>query len=258
MTILIDGNNLMHIEMGIGAKPGSGHPIRSLYNKLSTYNDLTIIVWDGYDSRSRRQELFPDYKMQRGEKGEDVYAMFKLFQNLMLNSSAMQISVPTWEADDVIFTLAKYFSSTGDQVVIHTNDADYLQMADLPGISLPYIRPWAWGADLLTTYKAIVGDPADNIPGMPGFGEGSWGHVRTYHETLREALSENNWALWQTIPFPKRCQRACMDKGNFDKCVLFFKVVTMMDVPIDDIIANQKLGTHNPVMAEQILRQYLL
>jgi 5'-3' exonuclease len=260
VTILIDGNNLLFRELNNLDKPGKDntHPVRSLYNDLSTNDDLTVIVWDGYGGNDRRKAIFPEYKGNRGEKGEDVYAIFKLFQELMQHTNVMQIKVPTYEADDVIYTLAKFFTENGDKVVINTNDADYLQMADLPGVSLPHIRRWLWDADLICTYKALVGDPADNIPGMPGFGEGAWGHVRTYHETLREALRDNNWELWSTIPFPKRNQKACGDKGNFDQCVLFFKVVSMIDVPLDDIAKHSNAGKVDVNLAHSLMDRYMI
>jgi 5'-3' exonuclease len=257
----VDGSNLLHRELNNidnPNKPQPGHPIRNLYNRFSTETDLVVVVWDGYNGNQRRKDVYPDYKGNRKPKGEDVYAIFSLFQEILNRTSVMQIKVPGWEADDVIFTLAKFFSGSGDKVVIDTNDADYLQMADLPGVSLPWIRPWMWDSSLICTYKALVGDPADNIPGLAGFGEGAWGHMRTYHDTLREALRTNNWELWQTIPFPKRNQRSAAERGNFDQCVTFFKLVTMLDVPVDDIVAHQSLGDPDHVGANAIMRNYMI
>lgn len=259
MTTLIDANNLLYREMNNEQTIGGTHSIRMLYNKLSlTEDDLTILVWDGYDGNKRRRDVYPEYKGNRTEKGEDVYAIFKLFSELMSHTKCMQIKVPTWEADDVIFTLAKYFTENGDTVVVNTNDADYLQMADLPNVTLPLIRPWAWDNSLIITYKALVGDPSDNIPGMPGFGEGAWGHTRTYHETMRECLKENNWGLWQTLAFPKRNQRQCLDKGNFDRCVMFYNLVQMLDVSLDDIAAHSTVGKSDPGAADALLAKFYL
>jgi 5'-3' exonuclease len=258
MTLLVDGNNLMFREMNNAGK-SNVHPVRSLYNDLSTNNDLTVLVWDGYNGNERRKALYPEYKGNRPEKGEDVYAIFKLFQELMEHTTVMQIKVPTWEADDVIFTLAKFFSSQGDDnIIVNTNDADYLQFADLPGVSLPCVTKWAWDSHLIITYKALVGDTSDNIGGMQGFGEGAWNQMRTYHDVMMEALSTNNWDLWNTIPFPKYCQKHCCNRDNFDRSVMFYKVITMQDVPIEEIMANQKMGTKNPLMVEQIFSRYML
>lgn len=256
MTILIDGNNLLHRELN-SENFGGVHPVRSLYNDLLLKDDLVVWVWDGYKGNDRRKEIYPEYKGNReGSTGEDIYAMFKLVQELLSQTSVMQIKVPTWEADDVIYTLAKFFASSGDTVRILTNDADYLQMADLPGISLPQVTKWSWDSSLIVTYKAMVGDKSDNIPGMPRFGEGAWGHCRTYHETMRECLRDNNWELWQTLAFPKLNQKHCLDKGNFDQCVTFFKLISMQDVPLEDITKNQTLGVRNDSAAEAILAQY--
>jgi len=260
MTIIVDANNLMYRELNKIDKPGAGncHPVRSLYNDFSTNRDLTIFVWDGPRGNDRRKALYPEYKGNRPPRGEDVYAMFNLFSEILNNTAVMQIKVPEWEADDVIYTLAKFFSKQGDTVSINTNDADYLQFSDLPGVSFPAIREWAWSPHLVVAYKALVGDTSDNIPGMPRFGEGSWNNMRDYHDMIHEALSDNNWTLWQTIPFPKYNQRACLDKGNFDQAVTFFKVVTLQDVSMDLIMEHQTVGERNPLMAEQILNRYKL
>jgi 5'-3' exonuclease len=258
MTILIDGNNLLHRELNNEKNVGGTHSIRMLYNKLSMSDDLTVVVWDGYNGNARRKEIYPAYKGNRPKQGEDVYAMFKLFQELLDHTSVMQIKVPTWEADDVIYTLAKFFAKEGDTVSINTNDADYLQMAHFPGISLPQVTKWEWDDRLICAYKALVGDTVDNIPGMPGYGKGSWKNCQTYHQAIDEALRLKDWDTWKSIAFPKFNQRACLDRANFDQSAMFYEIITLKDVPIDDIVANSKTGTRNDGAAEALLRNYML
>jgi 5'-3' exonuclease len=261
MTILIDGNNKLFREMNNIDNPKKSnpcHPIRSLWNNLSTNSDLTVIVWDGYNGNDRRKAVFPEYKGNRPEKGEDVYAIFKLFQELMTHSNCMQVKVDGWEADDVIYTLAKFFSNSGDTVTIDTNDADYLQMADLPGVSLPYVTKWAYDPTLICAYKALFGDKSDNIPGLKGFGEAGWRNMAVYHETIDDCLARADWAMWQTLPWPKLYQKLVMDKGNFDNVVKFYNLVRMLDVPIDDITKECKSGTLNLNAAEALMKRYML
>lgn len=260
-TLLIDANNLIHRELNNLDNPrkfSNCHPIRKMWLDYAQPQDLVVFVWDGYNSNDRRKQIYPEYKGNRGPKGEDFYAIVKLFQELLGYTSCMQVSVPTYEADDVIFTLAKFFSSQGEEVVVNTTDADYLQMADLPRVTLPCITPWAWDSDLIVTYKALCGDSSDNIPGMPRFGEGAWRNCSTYHETIREALSTKNWQLWSTIAFPKLVQKQCLNKENFEKSCQFYDVISLLTVDLDEVTKHCKTGNVNISQAENLMRKYMI
>lgn len=253
--LIIDGNNLLHRTLSQEAKFSGEHSIRMLYNKMATENDTVVWVWDGYNSRKKRQAIYPEYKNHRPEKSEDIYAMFKLFGQLLDLTAVIQINVPEWEADDVIYTLAKYYTKEGiSDITINTNDADYLQ---IPNVSLPCVTPVRFPNHYVIPYKALSGDRIDNIPGMPRFGDGTWTNMAAHWDTIDECLKTGDWETWQKIPWPNR-NRACLDRENFDNCVMYYSIIKMIDVPISEIDANISTGLPGPEYAEKLMKEYML
>ncbi len=252
--LIIDGNNLLHRELSKESKFTGEHSIRMLFMKTATtaMNEEVIWVWDGYNSRNRRQVIFPEYKNHRPEKSEDVYAMFKLFAELLDYSMVTQINVPEWEADDVIYTLAKHYQD--QQITVDTNDADYLQ---IPGVSLPCVTKPCFDYSLIIAYKALCGDRIDNIGGMPRFGDGTWNNLVNHHRQIDRALATGDWEAWQLIPWPNR-NRACLIRENFDQCVMFYNIIKMIDVPHDEIIKNIKAGSNEINKAYALMDKYML
>jgi len=210
-VILIDGNYLLHRVMHInnylslsynGVFTGGVYGfIKSLqYSTAKFMNPHQILViWDGHHS-VRRERLHERYKA-RPERPETVVtpvdtaplsydAAFR-FQSQVLQvllpalgvSSLKQIS---HEADDVIAYIAREISSwlsmRGHDVVIVSDDKDYLQLYD-PNISIyrplkdEFVDPFTY--KITTGYDdplhfiyhlSLIGDSSDNIRGIPGFG----------------------------------------------------------------------------------------
>jgi DNA polymerase-1 len=85
------------------------------------------------------------------------------------------------EADDVIATLTHAATATGRPVACYSGDRDFLQLLDYPQVSIinPHRRRLA-AAEVTSRYRvapgqwpdyrALTGDPSDNIPGVPGVG----------------------------------------------------------------------------------------
>lgn len=252
--LIIDGNNLLHRELSNDNKFTGEHSIRMLYNRMATEPDTVVWVWDGYNSRKKRQAIYPEYKNHRAEKSEDIYAMFKLFGELLDCTSVIQINVPEWEADDVIYTLAKYYNKEGVSATINTNDADYLQ---IPNVSLPCVTKPHFPYHYVIAYKALCGDRIDNIPGMPRFGDGTWSNMAAHWDTIDQCLKTGDWDTWQKIPWPNR-NRACLERENFDNCVMYYSIIKMIDVPLSEIEANISVGVANPQAAESLMSVYML
>jgi DNA polymerase-1 len=94
--------------------------------------------------------------------------------------------MPKYEADDIIGTLVKKLSDFDGEVLIVTGDLDTLQLVDertnvltlKKGITetarygeKEVLERWGIAPSQMIDYKALKGDPSDNIPGVPGIGE---------------------------------------------------------------------------------------
>ena len=134
-----------------------------------------------------RHEAFPAYKAQREKMPEDLAASIGYARELSEALRIPIVSVPGFEADDVMGTLARQGAEAGYEVYLVTPDKDAAQLV-APGIKLfrpgkggkePEIYDEAgvcehWGLASprqMIDYLALAGDAADNIPGIKGVGE---------------------------------------------------------------------------------------
>ncbi len=153
--------------------------------------DFLVWVLDAGDSfRTRR---YPEYKSTRKKLGEELQADFdRAIEQVGTLLSAFRVpvvSVPGFEADDVIGTLARREAADGLQVVIVSGDKDFYQLIG-PRVAL--LNPGRGGAAgveeqwvdesnaserlgvpprQVVDYLALVGDSSDNVPGVRGIGE---------------------------------------------------------------------------------------
>jgi len=134
-----------------------------------------------------RNDLDPSYKANRPEAPEDLVPQFPLVREVARALSVPVVEEPGFEADDVIATLARRALEQGFEVVIVTGDKDFAQvvgervslydpMAEASGRSgwttpEEVRRKMGVGPEQVVEYMAILGDKADNVPGLPGVGE---------------------------------------------------------------------------------------
>jgi DNA polymerase-1 len=132
-------------------------------------------------ARTFRNDIFPEYKANRGEPPEDLLPQFDLCRELVGHMGIATAVCPGYEADDVIATLAVRLQQEGCDVVIVTGDKDLAQLLR-PGVRIWNLAKDEWWdadgvpgrmgvraaqvADLL----ALTGDAVDNVPGVRGVG----------------------------------------------------------------------------------------
>jgi len=133
-----------------------------------------------------RHEQYVEYKANRRETPADLRSQFPLIFEVLDALGIARLSVPGYEADDIIATLAVQAVEAGMDVLIVTGDRDVLQLVSphvtalmtRRGISeMTRFTPDAVVAKYGLTpaqypdFAAIRGDPSDNLPNIPGVGE---------------------------------------------------------------------------------------
>ncbi len=129
-----------------------------------------------------RHDRYADYKANRPPMPEDLRIQIPRIHELVAALEVPSISVPGFEADDVIATLVDLGRSHGCEVVIVSGDKDLMQLVGDgvvmwdPQKNIAYdpstvtekfgVRP-----DQIVDYLALVGDSSDNVPGVPGVGQ---------------------------------------------------------------------------------------
>lgn len=221
--VLIDGNAILH--RAYHALPPlttkRGEPINAVYGLISmllrVIQDLKpthlAVCFDESEPTFRHKEFAP-YQAQRPAMADELSGQFEKAKKVIEAFGIPIYSKAGFEADDVIGTLAK---EATEDVVIVTGDRDILQLVGgrvkvyLPIVGLSSAK--LMGEDevkeklgivpkQVADYKALVGDPSDNYPGVAGIGpktaisllekyknlNGIYAHLEEISPSVREKL----------------------------------------------------------------------
>ena len=135
-----------------------------------------------------RHELFDKYKAQRPPMPEELAGQIERVKQLVQTFRIPLFEIDKYEADDVLGTLSKQAGERGIDTVIVTGDADTMQLvsshvkvlypkagkafSDTQLFDDEAVRQkYGVGPEHIADLKAMVGDPSDNIRGVPGIGE---------------------------------------------------------------------------------------
>ena len=155
---------------------------RSLLRILSEEGDYdaTVVAFDS-SARTFRHEAYEDYKAGRAPTPEDLPAQVETIKEIVDLLGLHQVEVPGLEADDLIGTIAKRCEDLGYSVEIVTSDRDAYQLVSdrisVRGLDKrerfgpdEVLKKYGVSAEQWTDYRALTGDPSDNIPGARGIG----------------------------------------------------------------------------------------
>jgi DNA polymerase-1 len=132
-----------------------------------------------------RHERYEGYKQGRVRPPSPLAHQVGRLRELIAAFGFPAYSAPGFEADDVLATLASELATAGEAPIVVSGDRDVLQLADgavtvlYVGRSVKETRYDATAVEarfgvvpsLLPGYVALVGDPSDNLPGVPGIGK---------------------------------------------------------------------------------------
>ena len=151
-------------------------------------------------AHSFRKKLFADYKANRTSLPDDLKVQFEYCRRITEAVGIAAFEVETYEADDVLGSIAVRMADMGHPVVIVTGDKDMTQLVD-DRIRIYDLAKNMW-LDAAAVKKrlgveptqvpdllALLGDSSDNIPGVPGVGEKTAGKLLAACRTL-EDISE--------------------------------------------------------------------
>lgn len=204
MVVLVDNSNIINIAYAVFVqtmknKNGLDYVIKEedlgmfwhLYvhkikDYLCTYKNI-IFCGEGHNSTAWRKSKYPLYKENRKERAENPdYAFigkcYKDVDKFLHLFHCKTMRVENCEADDVIYKLSEYFTSKGEEVNIVSSDKDLTQICgDFDGVTvfnpLSNVNKKCVAITNADNYnkniifeKAIVGDPSDNIKGLPRCG----------------------------------------------------------------------------------------
>lgn len=188
--ILVDGSSYLfrayhsppHLTNSKGEATGAIYGVvNMLKSLLNQYNPECMIVVFDAKGKTFRSDMYPEYKAHRPPMPDDLRTQIEPLHKIIEAMGLPLISIPGVEADDVIGTLAVEATAKGMNTLISTGDKDMAQLVnehvtlintmtntimDPDGV----VEKFGVKAEHIIDYLAIVGDTADNIPGLPGVG----------------------------------------------------------------------------------------
>jgi 5'-3' exonuclease len=196
---------------------------------------------------SFRNDLFPGYKTSAGVPPE-LLAQFALAEEALLALGVVVWPMVEFEADDALATAAARFADAVDQVVILSPDKDLCQCVrgsrvvthdrrrnrtfDETGVREKFGVPPALIPDLL----ALVGDTADGIPGLSGWGLKTTAAVlNVYRSVERVPADGSRW----TLNLRSAERLAAILASRRADAMLYKRLATLRtDVPLTETLAD--------------------
>ncbi len=187
-VLIIDGYNMLHrarVVKNLGSYGIVFNFMRMLRSAVDAVKpDVAYFVVEG-DPQWRKQ-LMGEYKANRViaeddprfEEMVDFQAQKRICIEMIRRHIPITLAYhPDNECDDVVHTLATRVHAQ-DEVVVLSSDSDFTQLVTGPGESrIKLLSPAKGGVQVewpgydYVRWKALRGDPTDNIPGLPGIGD---------------------------------------------------------------------------------------
>lgn len=198
-----------------------------------------------------RHKMFEGYKGTRKPMADELRQQVPLIKELLTKMGVKIVEMEGYEADDILGTLSVRAEKEGMDVAVISGDRDLLQLAtDHVMIRIPKTKKTGTeienynAKDVIEKYqvtpkefidvKALQGDTADNIPGVPGIGEKTAGVLISKYHSI-EAVHDN-----AEVIKPPRAGKNIVE--YWDQAVMSKVLATIkLDVPVDYDFDDAKL-----------------
>ena len=196
--ILVDGNSLMYRAYYGTAFTGNlmqnskGLYTNAIYAFIKMLDHLVnqeydnILVAFDAGKQTFRHEILDSYKDGRSPMPDEMRVQIPHIKEYLHIMNIKEYQLPLYEADDIIGTMAKKAVIEGYHVDIYSSDKDLLQlvnenttvhlnkkgMTDLEDFTPEHVyEKYGLTYQQMVDLKALMGDPSDNLKGLPGVGE---------------------------------------------------------------------------------------
>ncbi len=247
----------------------SGEPTAGVYGFTSILlrifqqesPDYLAVVFD--KGKSFRHKIYEDYKGTRAKMPDDLRGQVERMREIVDAFNIPRLELENYEADDVLGSVARWAAEEqGLGVKIITGDKDLLQLVtervvvSLAGSKLSDAKDFfpddvvdklGVPPEKVVDFKALCGDPSDNIPGVKGIGEKTavklleeYGSLEGIYEHLDEISGRAKTAL----------------EGGKESAFMsreLARIVTDLDMQLD--LDQARIDRFNPKAVENLFRE---
>lgn len=195
---------------------------RNLKALLDKYKPAYLAAAFDSCTKTFRHDMFPEYKANRAKTPEDLHAQVPWIEEILEAFGVPVLRVDSYEADDIIATVARKCAEENRECRILSGDKDLLQLVTetcremqpdksnggWETIGIEEVKEkWGIGPELILDYLSLVGDTADNVPGVKGVGEktalkllneyGSLDGIGEHRAEIKGALGDKIRSDWE-------------------------------------------------------------
>jgi DNA polymerase-1 len=210
--LLIDGSSYLYRAFHAlpDLKNKENHPTGVIYGVLNMLrlthsqfpSDYSVCIFDA-KGKTFRNDIYSEYKANRPRMPEELAIQIEPLKKAILAMGWPMMIKDFVEADDVIGTLSKKANANKIKVVISTGDKDLAQLVnkettlintmtneklDIDGVRNKFGVP----PSLIIDYLTIIGDKADNVPGIDKVGPKTALKWLNEHESLEKIVKNSD------------------------------------------------------------------
>lgn len=269
--MILDGNSIVNrafyaIPPLTNAEGLHTHAIYGFLNILFKYMDAEkpthLCVAFDVAAPTFRHEQFEGYKAKRKGMPDELKEQMPILKEVLASLNIPQLELAGYEADDIIGTVSKKCADDKMVCMILTGDKDDLQLAsETTKIMLvttkgaksdttvynanSVFEQYGVTPDEFIEVKALMGDPSDNIPGVPGIGEKTafsliqtyksldavYEHISELKPAVQKKLAENKEIAYlsrqlsiidHNVPLPIKLEEYTIQEFDRDKVLTLF------------------------------------
>jgi DNA polymerase-1 len=272
--LIIDTFNFLHRAyhaLPLTLTNSEGQPTNAVYGVasmlISVFDqikpDYVIAAMDSKEPTFRVED-FTGYKAHRKPMDDALATQIPMVIEIMEAFKIKILQVNGYEADDIMGTLTEKHTGNGLDIIIVSNDRDLWQLVDADvlvmspqkGNTMEWIGPqqvekkFGFKPKQMIDYKALRGDPSDNIPGVHGVGD------KTAKKLIEEYGSVEE--IYKNIALIKPDSLREKLANNAEEAVMSLHLATIIkDVPIDDFdLSEAKYTEFSKLAVKDVLQKY--
>lgn len=258
--LLIDGNSMLFrayyaTVYGRMMKTSNGVPTNAVYGFITMINkalsmvepDAVLVAWDA-GKPTFRHETYTEYKGTRKELDQELIVQFPIAREYLDAYGMKRYECEGIEADDIIGSMAKQYPDV--EIHILSSDRDLLQLID-PTTDVYLMKKGITEMEVMDEaklkesmgivpsqiidLKALMGDTADNIPGVKGIGEKTALKLLSEYETVDNVyahIDEIKGKLKEKLETDK-------EKAFLSKYLATIKVDAEIPLPFADMMLKE-------------------
>jgi DNA polymerase-1 len=208
------------------------------------------VVFDESLTGSFRNSIFPDYKANREAPPVELLQQFAACRQLVGHLGLAHYASDTYEADDLIGTLAARLRRPGVPIVILSADKDLAQVLEPGDLFWDFARnrryrhadiPGWLGVEAgqVADWLALTGDSVDNIPGIPGIGAKTAAALLAHFGTLTELYRQVEAVSGLPLRGAARIQRLLQEHRD---AAMLARQLTGIALDPDMVVSLNDLG----------------